>query len=389
MPIVHVKISYKSEILKDWEGLPVDKETKINDFFGDISILYLSSEWWDANFEVKFSPSKTLVGEKISAQCIAWEAACQYGFYAHFYLISQEIIESHRVPTVNINAFDIIRASSNSIFVPEFNDPPKNALEKLRIDLSNWIKNNGGGWKGKDAAQHIGKKFVTDLASALWYVDSCSVKTLDQKFRIPVIFDEFFGRSFPENYKRSRPKFNSEELTQHSKKILNYVELNWMLQSRFNWLKESLIKFGEILAKYSEYLDHQQIRSKEIKNSLFPVVDEMEAGSIEIIPANVWRNQENINKYHLLTNKLEGVEFWDPVNGNEYCPKERMKKYRFIEGLNAAFLFKVGLYKYHHGSAQNAIYIWKIDPKANETEIVNKNYEIRTRLKAQLKVFHT
>ena len=260
MPIIHVKISYNSEILKDWEGLPIEKETKIKDFFGNISILYLSPDWWEADFEVKFSPSKILVGEKISAQCIAWEAACQYGFYAHFYLISQEIVESHRTPVnpVNINAFDILRASSSDIFVPEFNDSPRNALEKLRIDLSNWIKNNGGGWRGKNAAQNIGKKFVTDLASALWYVDSRSVETLDQKFKIPVIFSEFFGRSIPENYKNPRPKFNSKDLTQHSKKILNYIELNWMLQSKFN-LKELLTKFGEILAKYSEYLEHQQI----------------------------------------------------------------------------------------------------------------------------------
>jgi hypothetical protein len=64
MPIIHVRVSYKSVILKDWEGLPVEKETKIKDFFGDISILYLSPDWWDAEFEVKFSPSKTLVGEK-------------------------------------------------------------------------------------------------------------------------------------------------------------------------------------------------------------------------------------------------------------------------------------------------------------------------------------
>ena len=110
-------------------------------------------------------------------------------------------------------------------------------MEKLRIDLSNWIKDNGGGWRGKDAAQNIGKKFVTDLASALWYINSHFIKTLDQKFKIPIIFCEFFGRSFPENYKSSRPKFNSEELTLHSKKN-NYVELNWMLQNRFNWLKK-------------------------------------------------------------------------------------------------------------------------------------------------------
>ena len=66
-----------------------------------------------------------------------------------------------------------------------------------------------------------------------------------------------------------------------------------------------------------------------------------------------------------------------------------MKRFRFIEGLSLAFLFKVGVYKYHHGTAQNLIYIWRINPEDNETEIVNKNYEIRTKLKAQLKIFHT
>ena len=45
--------------------------------------------------------------------------------------------------------FDILRTSS-----------PRNALEKLRINLSNWIKNNGDGLKGKDAVQN-GKNFVT------------------------------------------------------------------------------------------------------------------------------------------------------------------------------------------------------------------------------------
>ena len=58
MPIIHIKISYNSEILKDWKGLFIEKEMKIKDFFGNISILYLSSDWWEADFEVKFSLSK-------------------------------------------------------------------------------------------------------------------------------------------------------------------------------------------------------------------------------------------------------------------------------------------------------------------------------------------
>ena len=32
MPIIHVRISYNSVTLKDWEGLPVEKETKMKDF---------------------------------------------------------------------------------------------------------------------------------------------------------------------------------------------------------------------------------------------------------------------------------------------------------------------------------------------------------------------
>jgi len=78
MPIIHVRISHNSKILKDWEGLPVGNETKIKDFFENILVSYLSPDLWDADFEVKFSSSKTLAGEKVSAQCITWEAVCQY-----------------------------------------------------------------------------------------------------------------------------------------------------------------------------------------------------------------------------------------------------------------------------------------------------------------------
>ena len=34
--------------------------------------------------------------------------------------------------------------------------------------MANLIKDNGGGWFGKDVAGNVGKKFVTDLANAIW-----------------------------------------------------------------------------------------------------------------------------------------------------------------------------------------------------------------------------
>ena len=60
-----------------------------------------------------------------------------------------------------------------------------------------------------------------------------------------------------------------------------------------------------------------------------------------------------------------------------------------MEGLEKAFLFKIGIYTYHHENIQNCIYIWKIDSNVLDSEMINKHYSIREDLKKQLQVFHT
>ncbi len=77
----------------------------------------------------------------------------------------------------------------------------------LRIDLCECIKTNGGGWIGRDNANAIGKKFITDLSKSIWYIDNCSYKTLDDRFKIPEVFANFFNRAHPESYKKARKIF--------------------------------------------------------------------------------------------------------------------------------------------------------------------------------------
>jgi len=50
-----------------------------------------------------------------------------------------------------------------------------------------------GGGKERMLYKILEKKFVTDLASALLYIDSRFIKTLDQKYNSNNL--EFFGRS--------------------------------------------------------------------------------------------------------------------------------------------------------------------------------------------------
>ena len=43
--------------------------------------------------------------------------------------------------------------------------------------------NNGSDWIGKNNANSIEKRFVFDLTKSIWYVNICSYKTLNDKFK--------------------------------------------------------------------------------------------------------------------------------------------------------------------------------------------------------------
>jgi hypothetical protein len=217
-----------------------------------------------------------------------------------------------------------MRAASTQIFLPNFNLPARNSFEELRIDLNEWIQSNGGGWIGKDTANTIGKKFVTDLTKSIWYVDICSKKTMDDRFKIPTLFINFFERANPESYNKSRKPFNSDELQSHYKNLMNYIELPWMSKPKFSWLKAPLQQYAINLLKYAEYLINQKSVTAKNQNSFTPIVDEEKAGFIEILNANTWRPPQIAKDFHALTNALEGHPYWEPLNINQFCPNQRM-----------------------------------------------------------------
>jgi len=121
------------------------------------------------------------------------------------------------------NAFDLLMNSSTTLYLPEFNPIPRNALDQLKIDITNLIKNNGRGWFEKDVTENIGKKFVIDLANAIWYVD---IRGFNQKYKVPILFENFFDRANPSNYKNTRPKFDFDNLQVLNRKLMNYLELS-------------------------------------------------------------------------------------------------------------------------------------------------------------------
>src|SRR6266542_5049819 len=160
--------------------------------------------------------------------------------------------------------------SSTTLYFLEFNPISRNALDQLKIDITNLIKNNGGGWFEKDVAENIGKKFVIDLANAIWYVDIRGFNTFNQKYKVPILFENFFDRANPSNYKNAHPKFDFDNLQVLNRKLMNYSELSWMKSQRFHWLIESFIKYTSDLLKYADSFS----RSIHVDSSIFLLIDD-------------------------------------------------------------------------------------------------------------------
>src|SRR3954453_3841978 len=100
---------------------------------------------------------------------------------------------------------------------------------------------------------------------------------------------------------------------------MNYIELPWMGKPKFAWLKEPLLLYATNLLKYAEYLTLQKVITAQNQHSLTPIVDEGKAGYIEILNANTWRRPELVKEFHILTKTLEELEYWKPVNINQFC----------------------------------------------------------------------
>ncbi|RIA78868.1 hypothetical protein C1645_882972, partial [Glomus cerebriforme] len=166
MPIIIVRVVFLSKTVFEWEGLPVNEDMNIEEFFKDVvACELLKPELWEKNCVAYFSYTKTSETEKIGLKCNACETVKQCGKYVTFKLLN-DINNEPAVKT--INAFELMRTTSMLNYLPEFKLPAKNSWEQLRIDLNELIRTSGGGWIGKDNANNIGKKFVSDLTKSIW-----------------------------------------------------------------------------------------------------------------------------------------------------------------------------------------------------------------------------
>ncbi|GBC01660.1 hypothetical protein RclHR1_04280017 [Rhizophagus clarus] len=233
------------------------------------------------------------------------------------------------------------------------------------------------------------KKFIRELSNALWYVDKCESKTFNSKYTIPAEFSQFVDRFDPVKDKKGRPLFTYDELNFHNQNLTAYLKMSWIEHPCFTFLKPSLIKFANDLQKYAEYLLKKAAQTKKNHDSMKHIVNEEDASKLKIILPVMFRNPTIVTKYKELVTAVESTDYWKIINVDQYCPNNSTAKSTYLQNLEEAFTFKIGIYTYHHGNVMNMSFVWKIDPNIDESAAFKKNYEIRNELKSFMPVYAT
>ncbi|CAB4488681.1 unnamed protein product [Rhizophagus irregularis] len=290
MPIIIVHVVFNSKTVFEWEGLPVNKDMNIQEFFKDVVVDKLNLELWKKNCVAYFSHTKIGETEKIGLECNAWETVNQCGKYVTFKLLN----DSNEIPSMNtINAFELMRSASMHNYLPEFKLLAKNSWEQLRIDLNELIRSNGGGWIGKDNANNIGKKFVTDLAKSI-----CQrvITARNQSSLTPVVDEEKAGyiEILDENTWRKPEVVKEFRILTKTLEDLEYwepVNINLfcpvLRKQRFRFVEKLKVAFPFKVGKYTYHHGN-------IQNSVY-----------------VWRiginvnEQDMINKHYTIRNNLK------------------------------------------------------------------------------------
>ncbi|RIB06068.1 hypothetical protein C2G38_2047078 [Gigaspora rosea] len=169
-------------------------------------------------------------------------------------------------------------------------------------------------------AETVGKLFIQDLTNVLWYIDRCNSNTFTQQYNLPKVFEDFMGYNNPQHYKHARPRFDIEELNEHSECLFKYATRPWMTRPPFSiFLKKPIIKLGEDLSKYTKYLVYKCMATSQNQELDQPVIDKYNHGQLKIFKANEICKPENILKYRNLSLALQDKQYWQPILADDFC----------------------------------------------------------------------
>ena len=248
----------------------------------------------------------------------------------------------------------------------------------VRNKLLDLLEEMKVGWT-PDVVDTIGERFLKQLTSTLWYLDSHHQKFSSRSIYLPKEFSGFQGFNDWKRKKIKQPVLTSPELECHIQALSRILSQPWIAKNEYSELKSLLDELVDGMYKYMNYLAKKNDEMKEahMGSAIRVVSNNLELHTIQ--PVCV----ESVDKsYRCIVEALSGKDEYDPICLNEIAPTDRYRRRHWLEKIQLPY--KTMIYRYPYGNHLGVVsFLWKIPDEVDET----KAARLVIRLTEQHKVF--
>ena len=253
------------------------------------------------------------------------------------------------------------------------------ADQRLYNDVIDCFATMGVGWAPDSLP--TAQSFTKALSNALWYLDPHHDTLCERGIKLPVPFDKFQGYNDYKRKKEKRPRLSQEGLNRHVQALSDFLSQPWFTRSRYVELRGKTEQCVESMRKYEQYLRQNAERANQVHHSAQLVRSPAE----NVILKTIHASSQSINtEYTDIFKRLEEIPEYQPVFLNDFAPKDRYKRRKWLNELQLPLT--VTIYMYPHGNNLGTMnFAWKVPDEVDQT----LNQQTIAQLNKSQKVYYT
>lgn len=264
------------------------------------------------------------------------------------------------------NAFSVLLESQTKTNVPPKYNPPTNNKERLHNDIINMLKGLGAGWTVSTMSS--GKRTVSALTSALWYINGQTEK-LKERNAFPSAFALIPTYRTPEKDHKALPKLEASRLKELTCELCVVLQLPSMASSKNTNTRETIENLNECILKYIRHLELDQVgKQTQILKDCTVNIGERSVKCIK--PALSVEPQ-----YREIDEAIKKENHKSLIFLDDFTPNDRYKRRHWLDNLkvsNEIVLYRVA----YLNSLGTLNFVWSVSPEDSEDARIETNAEL-------------
>ena len=242
-------------------------------------------------------------------------------------------------------------------------------------------------WKWCDGGNTHGKRFISSLRDALWYVDGHHQTLEARSCAIPVPFNTFTGYNTPEkskHRKRQAGNLSADVLMNHVQVLKEFLITSWMQQQRWNELREIICALATVLEDYCSYMK-QKTKTTRTRHECMAFSDS-DSGTLSVLPVITVVS----SRLAALDCAIREKSCYDKMFVNDFCSVDPKRKYQYVQDSKKGLTVSCVMYTASLGSnLGNHLFVWRIPQGVSLEAATVENMRIIDQIKQSLPTYHS